>query len=126
MWDHKKHRDAVLLKFRIQLFVLVQLKLTELCVQFWPQPVKKDKFQCLHLPEMVIRAQEGFGKCIFRDCVWKSVFHKGYTSSFPAERDNMMGQEDSTVLKLVRSGSSVSDCIEKDETSVHQRLDGSS
>lgn len=38
----------------------------------------------------------------------------------------MMGQEDSTVLKLVRSGSSVSDYIEKDETSVHQRLDGSS
>lgn len=40
----------------------------------------------------------------------------------------MMGQEDSTVLKLVRSGlcSSVSDCIEKDEISLHQRLDGSS
>lgn len=59
----------------------------------------------------------------------ESVFHKGYTSSFSAERGGkVMGQEDSTDLKLVRSGlcSSVSDCIKKDEISLHQRLDGSS
>lgn len=43
----------------------------------------------------------------------------------PAERDEMRRQEDARVLKLVISGlcSSVSDCIKKDETSLHQRLD---
>lgn len=37
----------------------------------------------------------------------------------------MRGQEDAGVLKLVTSGLrySVSDCIKKDETSLHQRLD---
>lgn len=37
----------------------------------------------------------------------------------------MREQEDAGVLKLVRSGlcSSVSGCIKKDETSLHQRLD---
>lgn len=37
----------------------------------------------------------------------------------------MRRQEDARVLKLVITGlcSSVSDCIKKDETSLHQRLD---
>lgn len=45
---------------------------------------------------------------------------KARQAQFQQKEDEMRGQEDATVLKLVRSGlrPSVSDCIEGDETSL--------
>lgn len=57
--------------------------------------------------------------------VWEECSTKARQAQFQQKEDEMRGQEDATVLKLVRSGlcPSVSDCIEKDETSLYQRFD---
>lgn len=56
----------------------------------------------------------------------KSVLERLRQAQCQQKEDEMRGQEDATVLKLVRSGlcPSVSDCIKKDETSLYQRFDG--
>lgn len=52
--------------------------------------------------------------------VWKVRSTKARQAQFWQEEDEVRGQEGATVLKLVRSClcPSVSDCIEKDETSL--------
>lgn len=54
-------------------------------------------------------------------CVWKVYCTKARQAQFQQKEDEMRAQEDATVLKLARSGlcTSVSDCIEGDETSLY-------